>query len=1012
MDKTGTVALLALILLVPQGYAQTAPSSVPAPPTPASTTSTPVDRSQGTPATKAETPTIITNVEEVTLDLVVHNKKNKPILDLKAEDIAVMDNGSAVRLSDLRLVTGASSAEHSVTLVFDRLAPSAAKNAHDIATKILKMSPANGFSFSVLNVGGRLRLFQQFTSDRVAVETAIGVATEKDNGNKEDASALPEKNLIAVVQTGTDSSGARVSTKDRNAARIMLASLQESQRVVQDQNCQPSLASLLALARTQRQIAGRKVVIFFAQGLMADSNTRDMLRSVVGAANRSGVTIYAVDTNAIDEQAGEGLIASAAIGGATAAARMNPTPTTSGSGAAMQPLPQLPPGMQAQISDTMDQIEFEGLSGYRNPLAELAGSTGGAYIVPTDSLKKPLQQLFEDMTTYYEASYVPPIKEYDGKFRPVAVKPVRSGLKIRSRAGYFALPPGSGSGMKPFEAPLMKLLSESQLPSDLKFHSAVLRLGVLPDGNKNVLVIEVPEAELETRDDPNSNLYSVHLSIVAQIKNKAGEVIEHFSEDVPRHASLDSKGTAGSELITMQRPFLADPGAYVVEAAVLDRNSQKAGAQRLEFEIPSESSGPSLSDVTMVQRIEPSPAEIDSTEPMRYGTGKVVPSVSGNVPHGVKNISFFFVIHPDPDSAEQPRLEMEVLKSNEQIALLPMQLRKTAGPVSIPYLASIQSASLSSGDYEVIERLMQNGKTAEHAVAFRIEGPELASATAPESATSKAPSDDAEVASQPELPGTDGHRGRHLLISSLPDGAVPAPSPDQIESVVASSRKRALDYTETLPNFICVEATSRSVDQSGNGNWKHRDSLAELLTYHNGQESRTTLQVNGKRSSLNRADLNSTWPISVGEFGALLKLVFSPSSKTVFQWKEAATLGDGSGTVEVLSYRVAHENATIDLSEGNNSLGVGFHGLVYIDGATSGIRSITVEADGLPRSFAMHAVAMTVDYDYVAISARDYLLPVRSTVSLQRGRKEIELNEISFRNYRRFASRTKIKMIQ
>jgi VWFA-related protein len=1012
MDKTGTVALLAVILLAPQGYAQTAPSSVPAPPTPASTTSTPVASSQGTPPTKAETPTIITNVEEVTLDLVVHSKKNKPILDLKPEDIAVMDNGSAVRLSDLRLVTGASSAEHSVTLVFDRLAPSAAKNAHDIAAKILKISPTNGFSFSVLNVGGRLRLFQQFTSDRVAVETAIGVATEKDGGNKEDASALPEKNLIAVVQTGTDSSGARVGTKDRNAARIMLASLQESQRIVQDQHCVPSLASLLALARTQRQIAGRKVVIFFAQGLMVDSNTRDMLRSVVGAANRSGVTIYAVDTNAIDEQAGEGLIASAAIGGATAAARMNPTPTTSGSGAAMQPLPQLPPGMQAQISDTMDQIEFEGLSGYRNPLAELAGSTGGAYIVPTDSLKKPLQQLFEDMTTYYEASYVPPIKEYDGKFRPVAVKPVRSGLKIRSRAGYFALPPGSGSGMKPFEAPLMKLLSESQLPSDLKFHSAVLRLGVLPDGNENVLVIEVPEAELETRDDPNSNLYSVHLSIVAQIKNKAGEVIEHFSEDVPRHASLDSKGTAGSELITMQRSFLADPGGYVVEAAVLDRNSQKAGAQRLEFEIPSESSGPSLSDVTMVQRIEPSPAEIDSTEPMRYGTGKVVPSLSGNVAHGAKTISFFFVVHPDPNSAEQPRLEMEVLKNNEQIAQLPLQLRKTTGPAPIPYLTSIQSTSLSSGDYEVIERLMQNGKTAEHAVAFRIEGPELASASAPRNAVSESPSNDTDAGSQPQLPGTDLHSGRHLVITSLPDGAVPAPSPDQLEAIVAGARKRALDYTMTLPNFICVEVTNRSVDQSGNGNWKHRDSLAELLTYHDNQESRTTLEVNGKRSSIKRADLNSTWPISVGEFGALLKLVFAPSSKTMFEWKEAATLGDGTGTVQVLSYRVARENATLNLREGNGSIGVGFHGLVYIDGATSGIRRITLTADGLPRAFSMHAAAMTVDYDYVAISARDYLLPVRSTVSLQRGRKEIELNEIGFRNYRRFASRTKIKMIQ
>jgi hypothetical protein len=355
---------------------------------------------------------------------------------------------------------------------------------------------------------------------------------------------------------------------------------------------------------------------------------------------------------------------------------------------------------------------------------------------------------------------------------------------------------------------------------------------------------------------------------------------------------------------------------------------------------------------------------------------------------------------------------MEVLKNNEQIAQLPLQLRKTTGPAPIPYLTSIQSTSLSSGDYEVIERLMQNGKTAEHAVAFRIEGPELASASAPRNAVSESPSNDTDAGSQPQLPGTDLHSGRHLVITSLPDGAVPAPSPDQLEAIVAGARKRALDYTMTLPNFICVEVTNRSVDQSGNGNWKHRDSLAELLTYHDNQESRTTLEVNGKRSSIKRADLNSTWPISVGEFGALLKLVFAPSSKTMFEWKEAATLGDGTGTVQVLSYRVARENATLNLREGNGSIGVGFHGLVYIDGATSGIRRITLTADGLPRAFSMHAAAMTVDYDYVAISARDYLLPVRSTVSLQRGRKEIELNEIGFRNYRRFASRTKIKMIQ
>src|ERR1019366_6224052 len=172
--------------------------------------------------------------------------------------------------------------------------------------------------------------------------------------------------------------------------------------------------------------------------------------------------------------------------------------------------PRLPQGMIDHTGNPKMQTEFEGLSGYNNPLAKLAQSTGGAYITASDRLKQPLQQLIEDVTTYYEASYVPPIQEYDGKFRPVAVQSVRKGLTIHSRAGYFAVPPDAGSGIRPFEAPLLKILSEPQLPTDLKFQSAVLRLGDLPTGNENALVIEVPVSELETRDDPNSNLYSLH----------------------------------------------------------------------------------------------------------------------------------------------------------------------------------------------------------------------------------------------------------------------------------------------------------------------------------------------------------------------------------------------------------------------------------------------------------------------------------------------------------------------
>jgi len=988
MNKYRMVAVV-LAFFIPQGYTQT------------------------TPAPQTDKTTIVTNANEVTVDLVVHNKKNEPVLDLKPGDIAVADGGSAVKISDLRLVTGQSGAQHLITLLFDRLEPSSAKNARDIAGKILKMVPANQFSFSVLSIEGRLRLFQEFTSDPAAVTKAVIAAIERDESGKEDPAALPEKNLIAAAQTGMDASGTRVSTQQRSAARVTLAALQESQKIVQDEHCRPWLAGLLALARTEHQIPGRKVVIYFEQGPQLDSNAKDMLLSIAGAANRSGVSIYTVDTNAVDEQAGQGLLATVAIGGVMSTARMNPTSSTTGTGAGTQTVAMAPAGSITAGNDSLNRLETEGLTGYKSPMAQLAENTGGAYMTASDRLKKPLQQMIADMTTYYEASYAPPIQEYDGKFRPVAVTPLRKGLKIHSRAGYFAVPPDTGSGIRPFEAPLLRLLSESQLPTDLKFQSAVLRLGDLPTGNENALVIEVPVSELETRDDPNSNLYSLHVSIVAQIKNKAGEVIEHFSEDVPRHGSLDSKGSTQSEVITMQRTFTADPGKYVVEAIILDRNNEKAGAQRLEFEIPTETSGPTLSDVTLVQRVVPMPPEVDAVEPLRYGSGKVIPSISGRVAHGTKEISFFFVVHPDPKSTEQPTLEMEVLKSNESIAQVPLHLLKASGAGAIPYLASIQAASLPAGDYQIIEKLTQGENTSERALSFRIEGPVLAAATAPED--TKAQNDDLLIAatSGPQPPDAEGRSGRRLMITSLPAGAVPPPSADELEAIVTGARRRALDYSKSLPNFICVEVTNRSVDQSGNGNWKHRDSIAELLTYHDNQESRRTLEVNGKRSSLTRAEMNASWPTSVGEFGGLLNLVFATSSKTKFEWKEAGTLGDGSGTLQVLSYRVAHENATLNLNEGNNNtIGVGFHGLVYIDAATSGIRRVTVEADDLPRSFSMHAAAMTVDYDYVSISARDYLLPVHSTVSLQRHRRQIELNEIAFRNYRRFASRAKIKMIQ
>lgn len=957
---------------------------------------------QSTPdkETGLSTSTVVKNVDEVSIDFVTRNKK-KPVLDLKPEDITVTDNGAAVKLSDLRLVTGQPGANHLITLLFDSLDPSAATNAREVAGKILKLIPEKGFSFSIFNTGGRMRLFQEFTPDRKELQQAIGLVTSDKSSSRDEAAALAEKRLMSALQTGDVQSSSQVSGDRRTVQRAMLAALTESQRIMQDQRTQSPLASLLALARAQTAIPGRKLLIYFTEGLQADADARDMLRSIAAAANRAEVSIYVIDKMAVDTRLMDGLMASAAMGGVAASNRTNPLFPAAGQNTAVPVA--YGPGLATSLSSTISRIEGEGLAGSRNPLAGMAASTGGTYIYSEDNLKKPFKQAVADLTTYYEASYVPPTLDYDGKFRPVTVKALRRGLKVQSRAGYFAVPPSGG--VRPFEVPLLKVLSEPQLPAELQFRSAVLHLGSLTTGNENTLVVEVPISGLETRSDPNANLLSWHVSLVSEVKDKSGAVVEHFSEDIPGHAALDSKEEVLLGCATMQRHFALPPGEYAVETAVVDRNSGKAGGERAHFEVPSAASGVFLSDVAMVRRIDPSPDELDPFEPLRYQHGKVVPNLSDQVLPGTKDISFFFLVHPDSSKSDPAMLELQVLRNGELFGQMPLQLPKDLGE-AFPYLASLKASSLPGGKYNITLSLTQSGKVMEREASFSIGRPGLANA-----ATGKTelvvPSKEAAIAldsdaGEAEIKPT----GRQpLAITALPQDSIIRPSDDELDRIIAGARKHALNYSTKLPNFLCVEMTDRSVDAAGNGKWRRKDSFGELLRFADNHETRTTLEVNGRPSTAKRDDMNE-WPISVGEFGDLLNLVFQPSSKAEFHWKETDALANG--TVQVFEYRVERKNNNMILTDNTRQVNAGFHGLAYIDGSTMGIRRISVEADDLPPDFSIHEASVAVDYDYVSIGAHEYLMPVRGTIRLKRGRHESDLNQVVFQDYRRYASQTKI----
>ena len=979
----------------------------------------------------AEAQTLSTNVDEVALDLVVHDKKHKLVSDLKPEDFVVTDNEVPVKLKGLHLVSGDQNTEHLVTLLFDNFSGPSAKNAENTALKILKVLPSKGYSIATLGFIGRLRLMQGFTEDRNAVaqavktmtdnldadkmpvlaltlsDSTVGSTTVNGNDKRVVASEAAEKDLVAIARTGADPAGSRVDIKVRAQYQSLLTALESARQIQQDQHALPTLTGLLALVRSQQPFTERKCLIYFTARTQMDSHAKEMVRTITEAANQSGESVYVVDMNALDV-GGQHQI-DAAIGAQNV--NFNPGPQAvpgSGGMATQVPTQQMGPAGPTSAAgmavDWLRQGDPHPFAETKSPLGEMAMNTGGAYIDAQESLKRPLQQMVEDLTTYYQASYVPPFKEYDGSFRTIAIKPVRDGLNVRTKTGYVALAPGAAGGIRPFEAPLLKLLEQPEPPADLKFHAAVIHFGELPDGNTSTVAVEVPISQLETRTDQHTNLFSAHVSIVAQIKDKNGTVVEHFAEDIARRGALETIDKDKSATINLQRHFPALPGQFTLEVAVLDRFSEKSGVKRISFEVPAIQSSPSLSDIVLVRKVDTVRDGDDPLEPMRFEKGRITPNLSGDVPQDAKSVSVFFILHPDAKSKDPVSLEIEASRGGRPGKPSSVPLHLDNAQTALPYMASFK-AGLAPGDYEVKAVMSQGGKSSVQKISFTVEGDQRASGAtlaanvapggAPESADAMSA-----IAAGSMAPSNSS------ALSIVPiTNPLPPPSQEEIKQLLGDARDRALHYVDSLPNFMCIEVTSRSVDPSASGRWKLRDTISELLSYRDKNETRTTLEVNGKVENADRLGMKGAF--STGELGGVLQAVFKESAKADFEWKQTEALG--TGTVQVFDYRVLKNNSVFSVVGSNDKqIMVAFHGQVFIDNLTRNTRRITLIADDLPADFPTRYTSIAVDYDYVVINSHDYLMPISAELRLLEGRHDAVLNSMEFRNYRRFGSSMRI----
>ncbi|HXI41164.1 MAG TPA: VWA domain-containing protein [Bryobacteraceae bacterium] len=676
------------------------------------------------PASAAQSSTVKANVEEVLLDIIVRDKKGRPITDIKPDELTVTDNGTPQTITSFRLVRGAEAISQTgattkldplrqlrlVTLAFEPMGElDQRKLARSAAIDLISGEQGDNVYYAVMAINTRLLVLQQFTKDKEVLTRAIeratsGSAAPKLTSESDSIQAELKRQLGGQTVAGADQPTTLLAAASQVAsqntfqgrppadtdftkpvlARVMLDMLRMDQAVA-SQGARLTIAALKALVQGLQSMPGRKSVLYFTWGMYETPELDVPFRNLMSLANRANVTFYSVDTRGVlthgQNQAATGELVGAAAGSATAVTRTEGAVT------------------KAEVF-AMDRAEVSGRANVQLAIRDLAEATGGFLIGDSNDLRAPLRKVNEEISSYYELTFDPHIQNYDGSFRKLAVSAGRKDVVIHARNGYFALPPEARAlGLETYELPLLRAISDGKVTSGVKFRSGAVLLEPRNEGTDLSVLVEVPLHELQPKTDAAKNTLNVHCSLAALVKDAKGEVVQKLSRD--RSFQVTSEQLKMGNFVDKMMVALP-PGKYALESAVMDRENGKIGTARSEFTIAAKARGVGLSSLTLVRSFAPNAKGLDSNEPFQFQGASITPTLDNSV-HKAPDaaLRLFFVVYRDPSISAKPTVEIEFLQNGQSLTKASLPLPEPDAQGRIPYVMTVPAAGIPPGLYEV-----------------------------------------------------------------------------------------------------------------------------------------------------------------------------------------------------------------------------------------------------------------------------------------------------------------------
>ena len=314
-------------------------------------------------------------------------------------------------------------------------------------------------------------------------------------------------------------------------------------------------ASLELMQRSVEGLAavrGRKTVLMLSQGFIHDGS-EDAYRRLVAASQRTYAAVYFVDARGLEALPDSASAAAAPDVGLTLPHQLWRVDT--------ERMPMIVAARQAlgrSSSERFLRVQDVGVE-------TMADETGGFGVRNTNDLAAGLDRAAKESRQYYLLGFAP-TPAPAGAFRPIEVRVAREGLTVRARKGYEARDPLVPSAATPAEVPLR-----------------LATYVVAPAGEKTTRVAAVTEIEtsgLAFADRDGRR--------VAQLEFRAEAVARDGGQSYVQQATLEI-GAPGPEAArerwnTARLEFALPPGVFRVQASVREAASGRTGVvtQRLE----------------------------------------------------------------------------------------------------------------------------------------------------------------------------------------------------------------------------------------------------------------------------------------------------------------------------------------------------------------------------------------------------------------------------------------------